>query len=122
MLRASAKATNNKDLNLFAVTKNDQASSGVRGGEALLAFAEAAVTRSERLPDVREALKEALGEQGLIEAAAVIGNFERMTRIADATGIPLDERNIEFTREVREILELGRFTSARLPSRSRHSS
>lgn len=115
MLRVSALKTENTDLNLLAVTDNDQASSGVGGGEALLAFAEAAVIQSERLPEARLALQQELGEQALVEAAAVVGNFERMTRIADATGIPLDERNLEYTREVRETLNLGRLTSARLP-------
>ena len=115
MLRVSAKATENNDLNLLAVTNSEQESSGVEGGEALLAFAEAAVTQSDRLPEARMKLLQELGEQAMLEAAAVVGNFERMTRIADATGIPLDGRNLEFTREVREALELDRFASARLP-------
>ena len=115
MLRASAKANENNDLNLLSVTNGEQESSGVEGGEALLAFAEAAVNKSDRLPEARQELRRELGEQALLEAAAVVGNFERMTRIADATGIPLDGRNVEFTREVRDALELDRFASARLP-------
>ena len=115
MLRASAKAIQNNNLNLLAVTNSEQESSGVEGGEALLAFAEAAVTQSDRLPEARMKLHQELGEQAMLEAAAVVGNFERMTRIADATGIPLDQRNLEFTREVRDTLELDRLASARLP-------
>lgn len=115
MLRVSAQQTENDDLNLLSVTDKEQESSGVEGGEALLAFAEAAVTRSDQLALARTELQQQLGEQALLEAAAVVGNFERMTRIADATGIPLDERNLEFTREVRESLKLDRLASARLP-------
>lgn len=115
MLRVSALNTKNHDLNLLSITDRSQESSGVEGGEALLAFADAAVNGSEHLAEAREEIVRELGEQALVEAAAVVGNFERMTRIADATGIPLDERNLDFTREVRDTLELERFSSARLP-------
>ncbi len=115
MLRVSAQQTDNDDLNLLAVTERDQERSGVEGGQALLAFAEAAVIRSDHLPEARLELHRELGEQAVLETAAVVGNFERMTRIADATGIPLDERNLEFTRDLRETLQLQDFASARLP-------
>ena len=41
----------------------------------------------------------------MVDAAGVASNFERMVRIADATGIPLGEGLEEFSSEVR--LELG---------------
>ena len=116
MLRASAQSTGNANLNLLAITSANSEPSGVVGGEALIAFAEAAVMNTSDLARAREQLKSELGEAALVDAAAVVGNFERMTRIADGTGIPIDERNIEFTREARETLDLGRLPSARLPA------
>lgn len=116
MLRVSAQSTGNTSLNLHAITNPESAPSGIQGGASLTAFAEAAVTNSSDLPEARGRLKRELGEAALVDAAAVVGNFERMTRIADGAGIPMDERNVEFTREVRESLDLGRFASARLPA------
>ena len=115
MLRVSALSTGNTELNLHSVTAANEAHSGVPGGDALLAFAEAAVTGGAGLQSARNRLRQELGEAALIEAAAVVGNFERMTRIADGAGIPIDERNLEMTQDVRDLLALDRFVSARLP-------
>ena len=115
MLRASARFTGNTDINLLSVTAEDEQATGVPGGEALIAFAEAAVTGASNLAAARQRLLKALGQEALIEAAAVVGNFERMTRIADGTGIPIDARNLDFSKEVRQLLSLDEFASARLP-------
>ena len=48
----------------------------------------------------------------MVDAAAVAANFERMTRIADATGIPLGETLEQPTAEVRKELDLDRFARA----------
>ena len=45
----------------------------------------------------------------MVDAAAVASNFQRMVRIADATGIPLGEGLEAMSQEVREELDLGRF-------------
>jgi len=60
----------------------------------------------------REALRAAVGPAGLVDAAAVLGNFERMTRIADATGIPLDPPTDMMSTDLRGALGLDRFASA----------
>jgi hypothetical protein len=46
----------------------------------------------------------------MVDAAGVVSNFERMVRIADATGIQLDERMAALSQEVRDALQLERFT------------
>ncbi len=48
----------------------------------------------------------------MVDAAAVAANFQRMVRIADSMGIPLDEEDIEPCAGVRQELDLGRFASA----------
>jgi hypothetical protein len=42
----------------------------------------------------------------------VASNFERMTRIADATGIPLDAPAAALSADLRDTLGLDRFASA----------
>ena len=88
-------------------------SSGVPGGEALTAFAEAAVTGDEAAGGAaRERVRSELGEAAMVDAAAVIGNFERMVRIADGTGIPLDRPVAMISAEMRDELGLDAFASA----------
>ena len=84
--------------------------SGVEGGARLLAFAAALVAGDEReLSAARERLRAELGPDFLVEAAAVASNFERMVRIADATGIPLDPMMEAGTRELRDELGIDRW-------------
>jgi hypothetical protein len=42
-----------------------------------------------RIPAARDNVRESLGAPALADAAAIIGNFEMMNRIADATGMPV---------------------------------
>ncbi len=56
---------------------------------ALVEFAEAVVSRDDaRVISARSVLLPALGEAGLVDAAAVVGAFHGFVRIADAIGIP----------------------------------
>jgi len=91
MLRASSI---NKDggENIEAVTNDAKIEeSPVPSAKQLMNFADAVI---ERKPDeimvARKDLQNAIGTAGLIDAAGVVGNFERMNRIADAGGIELD--------------------------------
>jgi hypothetical protein len=75
----------------------------------LLSFAEAIVGREpEAIARARQRVIDAMGVESMVDAAAVASNFERMVRIADGTGIPVDERMRAFGREVIEELELDR--------------
>ena len=53
-----------------------------------------------------------MGPEALVDAAAVVGNFGRMTRIADSTGIPLDESMEAISGAIRSELDLARFGSS----------
>ena len=88
------------------------ASSGVEHGSLLIAFAEALVGDDHAaLPHARQAVIEALSPAALVDAAGVASNFERMVRIADATGIQLDARMEVLSQEVRDQLHLECFTA-----------
>lgn len=61
------------------------------------------------LRHTRHGVLETMGPEAMVDAAGVASNFERMVRIADATGIPLDERMAKASKDVREALDLERF-------------
>ena len=82
-------------------------------GEALTAFAEAAVAGDEQVvSEARQRVRSELGEAALVDAAAVIGNFERMVRIADGTGIPLDKPVAMISADLREELGIDAYDGA----------
>lgn len=49
----------------------------------------------------------------MLDAAAVIAGFDGITRIADATGIPLEPPKAEAVADLRTTLRLDRFLHAR---------
>lgn len=61
----------------------------------------------------RAALVGELGQAAMIDAAAVIAGFDGITRIADATGIPLEPPKAEALADLRAALRLDRFLSAK---------
>ena len=88
-------------------------SSGLPAGEALAAFAEAVVRREpEAVSAARERVRGELGDAAAVDAAAVIGSFERMVRVADGTGIPLDDHMAMVSADLRERLGIDGFGGA----------
>jgi hypothetical protein len=84
--------------------------SDVPHGGTLLAFADAVLGRDAgTLARAREAVRQAVGDAGLSDAAAVIGGFDGITRIADATGIPLEPEKAAQTADFFDALDIGRF-------------
>ena len=81
-------------------------------GDLLAAFAEAATRGSEELASVRKELLEAVGPDGFVEAAATVGVFNGLVRVADATGIPLDQGTLNASADFRSDLGLNDFASA----------
>jgi hypothetical protein len=95
------------------VTQGADAESGVSRGRELLAFADAVIAREpEAIAQARSDLIGAVGEAGMVDAAGVVGNFERMNRIADAIGIPSDYPMQAMTQDIQQQLGLRRFASA----------
>ncbi len=89
------------------------AASGIAHAETLLAFADALVGDDDAsLARAQAAVVEQLGPAQLVDAAAVASNFERMVRIADATGIPLDTPLDMMSQDLRDALDLNRFGAA----------
>ena len=101
-------------FDLHAITAGAaSAPAGVPHERQLVALAEAVVRGSEaELADARRAALAALGPEGFVAAAAVAANFERMVRIADATGIPLDAPLDAISAGMRAELGIDAFGSA----------
>jgi hypothetical protein len=115
MLRASIEYAGS-EAELSGISEGAKAGdAGIEHGEKLTAFADAAVRGdAAQLATARDALREAAGPAALVDAAAVVGNFERMVRIADGTGIPLDGIVDALSGDFREELRLEEFRSRRL--------
>ncbi len=74
-----------------------------------MAFAEAIVEGDEDTrAHTRAAVIETLGPEAMVDAAGVASNFERMVRIADATGIELGDLLEQVSADVRDALDLER--------------
>jgi hypothetical protein len=85
---------------------------GIPQGDLLVAFAEA-VVGNDRAPlnAARGALVDALGTDALVDACCIAATFNAIDRVADSTGIPIDEARLEPTAEFRESLGINAFPS-----------
>ena len=110
LLRASAKA-NEEEIGMEGVM-DDSEESQVPDGVLLGEFTEAVVRRDPDLAKVRERVVEAMGPEAMVDAAAVVANFQRMVRIADGIGIPIDESWRGYSAELREDLGVEEFASS----------
>jgi hypothetical protein len=112
---------NGSSVDLRAVTENTASDAGVRHGARLLAFADAVMGEDDRaLVRERSALRAVLSVEEFVDTCALIGAFNVVDRIADATGIPLDEPLAAMSEDVRRELGLAGFaSSANTPGASR---
>jgi alkylhydroperoxidase family enzyme len=88
-----------------------QAGGGVPHGATLIRLAEAVVEGTDTT-DARAAVRDALGDAALVDAAAVVALFNAIDRVADATGIPLEPAKAEATADFRPALRIGKFLQA----------
>ena len=102
MLRESSR-THEESVD-FAAVMNGDVESGVPHGADLVRFAESVVAGSGAdCEAARQALADNMGAEALVDAAGVISNFERMVRVADATGIsigPMAEEDLVLVHEL----------------------
>lgn len=111
LLRASGERENT-DYDLTAVTHPDR-DSGVAHGNWLQRLSEQAV-RGEwpELEETLEAASAELGRQQAVDALVVASAFNGITRVADCTGIPLDEDTASTTADLRDSVGLNAFDYA----------
>jgi len=113
MLRASAKAVGQPVDAVDAVNGHD-VEQAVPFGPLLVGFVDAVVGVDTRAAhQARTRLAEAATPAAVADAAAVVANFEMMTRVADSTGARLAADRLESTTSERERLGVDAFSSAR---------
>jgi hypothetical protein len=112
LLRASGR-THGEKYDLEAVTGAAGGDGGVVHGRLLVAFAEAVLgENNSALLRARDALVAEVGTVGLVDAAGVVGLFNAIDRVADATGIPLEPEKAAASVDFRTALDLNRFVVA----------
>lgn len=112
VLRASAESSG-ETIDLRAIT--DRARSiGNEHGDLLLDFADAVLgADAARLRRIQDRIAAELSPAALAGASAIAANFSRNDRIANAIGIPLEREFVEQGADIRELLGIDRYASAR---------
>lgn len=100
-------------VDLTLVEGEGHGDGGVSHGARLVAFTEAVMSSDRQaLARERAELRARLSDAAFVDVCAVIGFFNVVDRVADATGIPLDEPLLLMSGDVRAELDLARFASA----------
>jgi hypothetical protein len=112
LLRESSKAKGeNYDLALLTGVKGD---GNVPYGALLVSFAEAVLgTDDSRLTAVRSEIRARLGDAALVDAAAIAATFNAIDRVADSTGIPIEDAKAAATADFRATLGINAFAENR---------
>ncbi len=87
---------------------------GIPEAALLVAFAEAVIGDDGiDLDDARRRLAATLGDAALVDSAAVIATFNGLDRVADASGIQIEQEKAVDTAEIRAALGIDDFPSMR---------
>ena len=94
MLRESSRAKKEDyDLTLLTGTEGD---GNIPHGALLVAFTDAVVLHdTAETTRLRGEIRSQMGDDALVDAAAIVAAFSGFTRIADSTGIPLEDAKAE---------------------------
>jgi hypothetical protein len=112
LLRESSKATGESyDLTLLIGAGGD---GNIPNGALLVTFADAVIgIDDERLATARADIRAALGDEALVDAAAIAATFNAIDRVADSTGIPIEHTKAEVTADLRASLGIDSFAENR---------
>ena len=113
MLRASSSA-NDLEVDLSQVRGDAHENDAVPHAPALAALVDASINDLDALPAARSALVEATDTATMLDASAVVANFEMMTRIADGTGTRHPSDRLDSMSDISTALDLNQFVSARV--------
>ena len=106
MLRASSKANDEKyDLMLLTGGRGD---GNIPHGALLVEFAEAVLDSNEqRLSAIQAEIRAKMGGAALVDAAAIAATFNAIDRVADSTGIRIEDAKAEATADIRAVLGIN---------------
>ena len=81
-------------------------------GTVLTAFVDAVLGDDVAAPaDARRRVRHALGDAALVDVCATIASFNAVVKIADGTGIPLEDWKEARTRDLRAALKIDAMRS-----------
>lgn len=112
LLRGSGEHSGD-EYDLGAIVAEDGADGGIDGAALLTDYADAFFDDAARFAAARAALQSALGDAALVDAAAVLAVFNAVVKIADATGIPLEDEKARLSEDFRGDLGIDAYPSAR---------
>jgi hypothetical protein len=106
LLRASSKANDEKyDLMLLTGGRGD---GNIPHGALLVEFAEAVLDSNEqRLSAIQTEIRAKMGDAALVDAAAIGATFNAIDRVADSTGIRIEDAKAEATADIRAVLGIN---------------
>lgn len=82
--------------------------SGVPDGALLVEFTEAVLGVDDaHLAQVRARLRARLGDEKLVDAAGAVASFNAVVKVADGTGLAVDEFRKDNADKLRDELRLG---------------
>lgn len=112
LLRASSEHSG-EAIDFNAILGETDGDVGIPHADILVAFAEAVHGDDEAaLTAARTNLVAAMGEAALVDASGIVATFNAIDRIADSTGIPLEDDKAESTAELRAELGIDGFAPA----------
>ena len=86
------------------------ARTGIKGESCLISLADGFYSdNQEDLTVARDRVEKELGISALVDAAGIIGIFDGIVKVADATGIPLEKDKIIASQEIRLSLGIDKF-------------
>ncbi len=112
LLRGSGEHSG-KGYDLQAIVGKAADEGVVAGALVLLDFADAYFAKNGGLAAARDRVRDALGPGALVDAAGIIAIFDAVVRIANATGIPLEDEKARVSEDFRAELGIDDFTPAR---------
>ena len=98
-------------IDLSAVSGGDD-DTGVAHDRELLAFTDAVMANdAPAIAKTRDAVHAVLGDAGVVDTAGVIAMFNVVDRVADATGIPIEDFKEDAAREILGDLGMEEFSA-----------
>ena len=79
-----------------------------------MSFADAVLgTDDKRLAEIQSEIRRKLGDAALCDAAGIAATFNAIDRVADATGIPIEDVKADSTADFRAALGINAFAEQR---------
>ena len=119
LLRESSRHSGN-DIDFNAILGETDGDVGIPHADILVEFTEAVWGDDDtRLVTARKEIVGVMGEDALVDASGITATFNAIDRVADLTGIPLEDSKAEDTADLREELRINVFETGNARSISR---